>query len=81
MNKVCCNINNRRDDGDSLVNILTVVGSSQESHDFSRERFKCIDCYKKCVGCEYFVDGDYYNPPECSADVCTLLEDKKEEER
>lgn len=41
----------------------------------------CIDCYKKCVGCEYFVDGDYYNPPECSADVCALLEDKKEEER
>ena len=41
----------------------------------------CIDCYKKCVGCEYFVDGDYYNPPECSADVCTLLEDKKEEEK
>lgn len=39
MNKVCCNINNRRDDGDSLVNILTVVGSSQESRDFSREKF------------------------------------------
>lgn len=33
-------INNRWDDGVSLVNIPAVVGSSQESHDFSRERFK-----------------------------------------
>lgn len=37
---MCYNINNRWDDGDSLVNILAVVGSSQESRDFSREWFK-----------------------------------------
>ena len=36
INKICYNIN-RWDDGDSLVNISAVVGSSQESCDFSRE--------------------------------------------
>lgn len=40
MRKVYYNINNRWDNGDSLVNISTVVESSQESHDFGRERFK-----------------------------------------
>lgn len=39
MNKIYNNINNRWDDGVSLVNILAVVGSSQESHDFSCEKF------------------------------------------
>lgn len=36
------NTNNRRDDGDSLVNIPTMVGSSQESRGFSRERFNQV---------------------------------------
>nr|DAR47605.1 MAG TPA: hypothetical protein [Caudoviricetes sp.] len=40
MRKICYNTNNRWYNGDSLVNISTVVGSSQESYDFSRERFK-----------------------------------------
>ena len=34
------NVNNRPDDGDSLVNILAAVGSSIESRDFSGGRFK-----------------------------------------
>lgn len=39
MRQTCYNINNRWDDGVSLVNILAVVRSSQESRGCSREKF------------------------------------------
>jgi len=35
-------------------------------------------CYKNCVGCEFCIDGDYYNPSGCDAEVCIYLQEEEQ---
>lgn len=60
-----------------MVNILTLVGSSQESHDFSREQFKHLLTFKvvlKINLSDYEEIQDYVNNEFTT--VCLLGECK-----
>ena len=37
-------------------------------------------CYKNCIGCEFCIDGDYYNPSECNAEECVFEKEENTNE-